>query len=236
MRWNESRSHSSLLQGQQQTLRTFDSELQAKLNDLSQSVLGMDIFPGYRPPAKYTGELLGVQYLYHQTGQLLLLEGDEAEKEIDEGFGDVEECTPESQLPESECQEDLGTFSLPTEEDENESDEQVILSIHTQYSPSLIILLIQDDLEVDGTDVAVDYVGIPGWNKVDALAEALVELRGLSVTSTEIDKIKCLYDNLSDYDKAPLTYEARQRKAMPGRFARSKGNRSGHVAQEAVKR
>lgn len=89
---------------------------------------------------------------------------------------------------------------------------------------------------MDGTDVTVYYVGIPGWSKVDALAEALLELRGLSVTSAETDKIKRLYDNLSDYDKAPLTYEARQRKTMRGRFARSKGNRTEHVAQEAVKR
>jgi hypothetical protein len=109
-----------------QTLRTFDVELQGRLNALSQEVLGKDVFPLHRPPAKYTGELLGVQYLYHQTGKVLLTEGEEVEKEIDEGFGDIEDCTPESLQPQCQLQEDLGTFSLPTEEDENESDEQVI--------------------------------------------------------------------------------------------------------------
>ena len=84
--------------------------------------------------------------------------------------------------------------------------------------------------------MAVDYAGIPGWEKVDALAEALLNLTGLSVTSTQVDNIKGLYDNLSDFDKAPLSFEAKQRKATRGRFARSKGNRSGHVAKEAVKR
>jgi hypothetical protein len=71
---------------------------------------------------------------------------------------------------------------------------------------------------------------------VDALAGALLELRGLSVTASQAEKIKRLYDHLSDFDKAPLSFEARQRKAMRGRFARSKGNRSGHVGEEAVKR
>lgn len=71
---------------------------------------------------------------------------------------------------------------------------------------------------------------------MDALAEALLDLKGLSVTCAQADNIKCLYDALSDFDKAPLSFEARQRKAMRGHFARSKGNHSGHVAEEAVKR
>ena len=82
----------------------------------------------------------------------------------------------------------------------------------------------------------MDYAAIPGWDKVDNLAEALLELRGLSVTSSQADNITHLYNNLSDFDKAPLTYEARQRKAARGRFARSKGNHSAHIGEEAVKR
>jgi hypothetical protein len=65
-------------------------KLQGRLNALSQEVLVKDIFPLHHPPAKYTGELLGVQYLYHQTGKMLLMEGEEMEKEIGEGFGDIE--------------------------------------------------------------------------------------------------------------------------------------------------
>ena len=64
----------------------------------------------------------------------------------------------------------------------------------------------------------------------------LLELRGLSVRASEADNIKRLYDKLSDFDKAPLSFEARQKKAMRGRFAHSKGNRSGHVGEEPVKR
>ena len=55
-----------------------------------------------------------------------MTEGEEVEKDIDEGFGDIEESLPASLQPESQLQEDLRTFSLPTEEDENENDEEVI--------------------------------------------------------------------------------------------------------------
>lgn len=128
VRWNESRSRASVAQ-QHQTLRTFDHEMQSRLNALSQAVHGVDLFPLYRPPAQYTGELLGVQYLYHQTGRMLLTEGEEMEKEIDEGFGDIEDYTQESLEPECQLDEDLQTFSLLAEEDEDDRDEQVILKL-----------------------------------------------------------------------------------------------------------
>ena len=46
---------------------------------------------------------------------MLLMEGEEVEKEIDKGFGDMEDCTQETLQQECQFQEDLGTFSLPTE-------------------------------------------------------------------------------------------------------------------------
>ena len=42
----------------------------------------------------------------------------------------------------------------------------------------------------------MDYAGIPGWERVDALTEALLELTGLSVTASQAEKIKQLYDHL----------------------------------------
>ena len=120
----ESRSRASMAQ-QHQTLRTFDHEMQSRLNALSQAVHGTDVFPLYSPPAQYTGELLGVQYLFYQTGRMLFTDGEEMEKDINEGFGDIKD-TSESLQPECQFDKDLCTFSLPTEEEENDSDEQVI--------------------------------------------------------------------------------------------------------------
>ena len=81
--------------------------------------------PLYRVPAKYTGELFSVDYLYHQTG----VEGDEAEKEIEEGFVDIDSenvTTDSSPVSEGQLGEDIATFLL-FEEDVTDMDEEVLL-------------------------------------------------------------------------------------------------------------
>ena len=85
-----------------------------QVNSLSQAVLGKKHIPNYQPPAQYTGEMYGVEYLYHQTGAVLVDSIDNIDEQIDEGFCDVEEMgsveNPMSQDP-SEC---LLTFSPAT--------------------------------------------------------------------------------------------------------------------------
>ena len=47
------------------------------------------LLPYCEPPAKYTGELFGVQYLYQQSLPQLSLKDDEGdENDLDEGLGD----------------------------------------------------------------------------------------------------------------------------------------------------
>ena len=46
------------------------------------------LLPYYEPPAKYTGELFGVQYLYQQSLPQLSLKDDGDENDLDEGLGD----------------------------------------------------------------------------------------------------------------------------------------------------
>ena len=49
------------------------------------------MFPNYRPPSQFTGELFGVCYLYNQTGRsFTATDGNQLDTEIDEGFGDVD--------------------------------------------------------------------------------------------------------------------------------------------------
>ena len=85
---------------------------------------------------------------------------------------------------------------------------------------------------------AVDSRGIAGWDRVDALAEALLLPKGLAVTTEQARGIRALFDALDEFDKRPLSFSAtsspRQRR---GRFARSKAKRrSGHVTVEIMKR
>ena len=53
-------------------------------------------------------------------------------------------------------------------------------------------------------DDSTDSRGIPGWKKVDRLAKALVDMKGISLSNAEKSQIITLYNNLDEYDKKPL--------------------------------
>ncbi|XP_062605053.1 uncharacterized protein LOC134266858 [Saccostrea cucullata] len=88
---------------------TYSGPLKNAVNRLSQEVLGKDMFQDYKPPGKYTGELIGIEYLYSQTGEGVadytstarqLLEGPDTEDmemyrdpEADEGFEELDDVT-----------------------------------------------------------------------------------------------------------------------------------------------
>ena len=90
----------------------------------------------------------------------------------------------------------------------------------------------------DDDDESLDSNGIPGWDKVDRLAKALVDLSGLSITNNQARNIKVLYDELLEFDKRPLVFAPRPLKPPQGRFARSKSSsyRVGSVTTDHVKR
>lgn len=93
-----------------------------QVNVLSQAVHGKRLLPHHQAPAEYTGELYGVEYLYSQTGVILPgnLRGAEIDKEIDEGFCDVDvmeaQCVTPSQVP----SEDYSTFSPPSDSEDED--------------------------------------------------------------------------------------------------------------------
>ena len=91
--------------------------------------------------------------------------------------------------------------------------------------------------ERESDDEAVDSQGIPGWDRVNKLAEALLSLSGLVVTNAQARNIKALYDSLVDPDKKPLIFKPHLIRKPRGRFARQKGSHhSGHVGVEAMKK
>ncbi|ESO84043.1 hypothetical protein LOTGIDRAFT_155357 [Lottia gigantea] len=77
--------------------------------------------------------------------------------------------------------------------------------------------------EEEELSVSVDSRGFPGWDKVEALALALIQLKGISITAAETNNIKQLFDVLLDFDRRPIKYTAKVKKPSKGRFARSKG-------------
>jgi hypothetical protein len=216
-RWNTERA-SAALDASVSKLRSFDAKLQDKVNSLTVSVLGAPMNANYKPPAAYTGELFGVEYLYTETGNVALITGN-IEDEIEEGI--IDEPTDDERNSSSQPILDLDpetsfaceAFHLPAEIEDRDS---------SSSDP--------DDDQTKSTD----FKAIEGWDKVDQLAAVLIDAKGLSLTNAEAEHIIRLYEDLSDYDKRPLVY-SRSLKSPKGRFARSK-NQSGHVGQEAMKR
>ena len=83
----------------------------------------------------------------------------------------------------------------------------------------MYLFIQQDEAVEDVDDEALDYRGIGGWEKVDRLARALVNLKGLCVTNAQAEELKMLYSQLLDYDKKPVTFQPRQIKRTRGRFS-----------------
>ena len=181
----------------------------SKVNSLSEKVLGKKLIETSLPPNKPTGEFIGVEYLHQQSG--LGLTGEDVDKKIDEG------CYVQDESDSEMSSTDDLFVPLPSDTVDDNTDEE-------DYA-----------IQVDNSEESVDLCGIPGWNQVDKLAKALIDLQGLAVTSAQAENIKTLYSDLLPYDKKPLGYKAIVRKPTKGRLARSK-RRSGHVGEDAMRR
>ncbi|KZR99214.1 Uncharacterized protein APZ42_005013, partial [Daphnia magna] len=63
VRWNSTRSSESV-DSPRSALRSFDEQLQNKMNELTSSIFGCPSDNQYQIPSSYTGEDFGVEYLY----------------------------------------------------------------------------------------------------------------------------------------------------------------------------
>jgi len=109
-RWNSARS-SAATQVDGTPLRTFDTRLQSKLNDLSLFIHDRKIIQDYVPPGKFTGEKFGVEYLFQQSGDILPEDDNELQKDIDEGFS--EDLDIELEAEAAPLEEEIIPSSLP---------------------------------------------------------------------------------------------------------------------------
>ncbi|XP_056232399.1 uncharacterized protein LOC130169565 [Seriola aureovittata] len=75
VRWNEDRAAAaappSAAEGQVASLHSYSGHLKHVLNLKSQRVLGLQMVKDFTKPAEYTGELIGVEFLFAQTGRVL---------------------------------------------------------------------------------------------------------------------------------------------------------------------
>ncbi|CAJ1069327.1 hypothetical protein MATL_G00263900 [Xyrichtys novacula] len=102
-RWNENRARAAVENAQRTKLRCYSAQLQHGFNQLTQEFLGVKLVENYTLPREYTGELIGMEYLYSQTGVVLqqdlgrdpdapdgTVEVEEAWEEEEEGFQEEE--------------------------------------------------------------------------------------------------------------------------------------------------
>lgn len=66
--------------------------------------------------------------------------------------------------------------------------------------------------------------GILGWERVDRLAIALLDLSGLCVTNSEAREIQHLYDKLLEFDKKPLVFKTQSAHTHTGSVCKKPSN------------
>ncbi|KAF1393394.1 hypothetical protein PFLUV_G00015170 [Perca fluviatilis] len=232
VRWNENRGRAAVEGGQRSALRCYSAQLQHSFDQLTQELLGLTLVDTYTQPREYTGELIGVEYLYSQTSAVLQQDlcdpdapGGTAEEEAwggsDEGF--VEE-----------------------EEEEDEPEEIRLLEHHSALLQSANLtrppasqaapMEVQQAEEEEEEDI-LGPDGRGGYQHVVALAQALVKLRHRRyVTPRQAREITALWQNLSDWDKVPVKFTPMHKdRLVQGRFKNS--HRHAHTpGVDSVKR
>nr|XP_026695572.1 uncharacterized protein LOC113475553 [Ciona intestinalis] len=209
-RWNADRArsaHSSDSGGSVSS--SYSESLKRTANLLHKRLKDADCSLVYcRSSRKYTGELIGVEYLYKQTGtcfeeQMAQLDEidcvDWSVDGDDEGFNEPDDPTlPDTDfdmLDDSTPGEPVAASSVQTKED---------------------------------TTGPGDSVG--QYEKVEQLADYLVELcaeQSQAISTCHAEHIVCLWNNLSDYDRKPTQFAPRHRtKLSRGTFKSQKGNPS----------
>ncbi|KAL2082094.1 hypothetical protein ACEWY4_021912 [Coilia grayii] len=221
VRWNENHDEASVDGGQCSAHHCLSAQLQHSFNQLSHE-FGLKLPEPYTQPKEYTGELIGVEYLYSQMGAVLLQDlgdpdvhdgTDEAGEEWrdgDEGKGD------EEQLEEISFLEHLHTF-LQTSEASSEPVTATATVAEASKSQSGSI---HPPPSCDKDDKAVMEVsawppdivgphGHGGYHHTVALARSLVALRnGAFISQHQATQIIALWQGMTERDKAvgdPIT-------------------------------
>jgi hypothetical protein len=109
-----------------------------------------------------------------------------------------------------------------------------VYDVSSNINLNFIFFYSQQSDDDTACDVGMDLKSIPVWNLVEKRATFLLESSSLAFTRKDADTFIQLYQNLSDFDKKPLTF-TKTLKPGQGRFSKSK-NVSGQVGQEAMKR
>ncbi|XP_028302297.1 uncharacterized protein LOC114463168 [Gouania willdenowi] len=210
-RWNADRSRATVQRGSRGPHLCYSPREMEHANQLSVELFGQRMLDAYSDPSRpYTGELIGVGYLFAQTGQVLEdipedTEGPQDEQQVDV----IEEGEEEEGQDVDEGFQDL-MFYL-----------EGLLQNPVPQPPA-------STAQPQTEEVYVGDDGTPGYQHVVGLAERLVQLRLLNcVSQRQAEEKVQLWQRLPERDKAPLVFPPRFRDQLThGRFKKPKSSRA----------
>ena len=92
----------------------------------------------------------------------------------------------------------------------------------------------EEEATIEESNESIDSLGIPGWDKVDRLAKALIDQEGISLSREASNVIIRLYQQLDPYDRRQMKYEKIKMKPATGRYLRKRKSGAGVVAMRRV--
>ncbi|XP_029983710.1 uncharacterized protein LOC115414634 [Sphaeramia orbicularis] len=229
MRWNDDQMEDAVKGAP--SIRSYGGALREAVDQLSRTVLGRCWDERYRTPGAYTGELLGMEYLYSQTGKTLtpVLQNPEEEDRLveevnDEDIEDAgfeEETTEDITVPvlcddddlccDLENRPSLMTSPQASPPQAPESLADLPSTSRDGQHPAAAPSALPDTSESDMAQGAViGPDGLAGWDKVQDLAAYLVGLRKASyLTELQVTEVIQLWTALPEGDKERINFQPR---------------------------
>ncbi|XP_068424141.1 uncharacterized protein [Clinocottus analis] len=220
VRWNEDRAAAAAAEGQVGTLHSYSGHLKHVLNQKRQRVHGLQLVKDFTKPAEYTGELIGVEYLYQQMGKVLedvSLDPDtpdeaaaiESLEEEEEGIGEDDEdpsiFQPNAPSASAAAARSGDPADAPSEPSSLAARNASPEAPEVPQQPSS-----DSEENVQGPD------GRPGYQHVVKLAQALVAGRNLQgLPDSRVDQLILLWNRLPEQDKQRVVYPPRHRERQP---------------------
>ncbi|XP_054643300.1 uncharacterized protein LOC129187709 isoform X2 [Dunckerocampus dactyliophorus] len=208
LRWNEDRGRAAVVESASTaTVRCYDGRLQNAFHELTQHFMGCTLMDNFTPAGNYTGELIGIEYLYSQTGRVLQcnVSTDPDCPEVASSQVDEEDDTDVDELDEGYEEAALGDVLYAAE-------------LPAWFDNTQHITAPVEEEDVLGPD------GHGGYQHVCRLAAALLQLRtALFVSPPQERTIVQLWGKMSDRDRAPIDFPPLYRpKLVKGRFKKSR--------------
>ncbi|CAM4694811.1 unnamed protein product [Leuciscus chuanchicus] len=221
-RWNQGRAAASI-STKSSPLLTYAGQVVQSINTNSLNVFGEKLVPTFQPPAQYTDEANcnppTVQPV-HPSSQSAAASSLSTAPSSQSAAASSQSAAPSSLFAAASSQFAFSQSAAPSFQ--SAFSQPAAVASSSRSTTSIVQYAPGSPTQVPEELLAVDDQNIPGMDRVDRLAEYLVELRtstGLTLSRQQVDDIVCLWQSLLEYDKQRVKFAARhQDRLTTGRF------------------